>query len=477
MYANTMQNLQDHLAGLGAMAWTIRCDGRLSAEALGEQLVATQERMESIEATANQENRSLNDVEQIEISGLSRQFDTLAAQHASARIADRRDSHFTSTGRRTIPDDVPRDGGASMRSLATARRGSRPVGDPRLFANLFGRDAIEDGGWDDMRDFFVAMARGQADPRFVAAAAGQGENIGQDGGFMVPTQFIANLLDTSLENEIVRPRARVVRATSNSISAAVFDDQDHSGSLVSGFKGEWVGEGESPAIQKAKIRSILMRVAKLMINASATSELLEDANQFASQFEVELIKAIGWNLDDAFLNGTGAGQPQGVLNAPSRITVAKEAGQAADTIVYRNIKNMFARLHPALHTSAVWVTNPESIPQLLELYASDGTSSTLIPVLRETDAGFRMLTKPVLLSEKMPRLGDEGDLLLADFSKYVIALRRDATVQSSMHTLFQSDEVAFRAILRAQGQDSWSKPFTPKNGPTLGWAVTLAERA
>src|SRR5439155_12909403 len=73
----------------------------------------------------------------------------------------------------------------------------------------------------------------------------------------------------------------------------------------------------------------------------------------------------GWHLDYAFLNGTGAGQPKGVLNDAALITVTKEAGQATGTILYENVVKMFARLHPALVQDAVWIANPTTIPQLL----------------------------------------------------------------------------------------------------------------
>ena len=39
--------------------------------------------------------------------------------------------------------------------------------------------------------------------------------------------------------------------------------------------------------------------------------------------------AVSWSLDDKFLNGTGAGQPLGLLADPALITVTKETSQSA----------------------------------------------------------------------------------------------------------------------------------------------------
>ncbi len=74
-----------------------------------------------------------------------------------------------------------------------------------------------------------------------------------------------------------------------------------------------------------------------------------DVLSFDQQLSAAMMNAITFDLDWAFINGTGAGMPQGILNAGSKITVAKESGQVADTIVFENIVNMWSRLHLRLH--------------------------------------------------------------------------------------------------------------------------------
>jgi len=56
------------------------------------------------------------------------------------------------------------------------------------------------------------------------------------------------------------------------------------------------------------------------------------------------IKGLGWYMDYAFINGTGEGQPLGIINDPALITVDKEDSQAAATITYQNVVNMFQGL-------------------------------------------------------------------------------------------------------------------------------------
>jgi len=74
------------------------------------------------------------------------------------------------------------------------------------------------------------------------------------------------------------------------------------------------------------------------------------------------------------------------------------------------------------------------------------------PVLRDgARGGFEMLGLPVLFTEKVPAFSSQGDVLLADFSQYAVGLRKEMTLDLSKHLYFDSDETAFRSILRADG--------------------------
>ena len=228
--------------------------------------------------------------------------------------------------------------------------------------------------------------------------------------------------------------------------------------------------------QTAKTRKIELVAKKLGLLTEASNELLSSGVSFRDQLEETITRALGWFLDDAFLNGTGAGQPLGVLNDPALIAVPKQGGQAADTIQYENVVDMFARLHPALVEDAVFVVNPTTIPQLLTMSLVIGTGGTHIPVMTEAGNGFRMLGRDVLLTEKLPTLGDEGDILLAAFSQYAVGLRAEMSLDRSQHVGFARDVETYRGILRGDGQGKWSGAYTPKTGSTLSWAVTLAAR-
>jgi HK97 family phage major capsid protein len=177
-------------------------------------------------------------------------------------------------------------------------------------------------------------------------------------------------------------------------------------------------------------------------------------------------KGLAWYRDKAFLKGTGAGQPLGILNSSCLIEVSKEAGQAASTIVYENVVNMMARMFAGSFGNSVWVCHQTTIPNLLQLSISIGTGGSHIPVMTESDGVFKMLTRPVIFTEKTEPLGTKGDIMLCDLSQYVVGLRQGMRFDTSIHVGFTTDELYARLIERHDGQPLWSEALTLEDGAT-----------
>jgi HK97 family phage major capsid protein len=303
------------------------------------------------------------------------------------------------------------------------------------------------------------------------------------GGFLVPEVLRAELLRVALETAIVRPRGRVIPMDSATVPFPTIDSTSNASTVYGGVSASWVEEGGTLPESEAKFGRVLLRASKLVSRCDVPNELLSDSIiSFAAFIDSILPAALAWFEDVAFINGTGVGQPLGVMNSPALVSVAKETGQGADTLLWENIVNMYPRMLPASLGSAVWVANIDTFPQLATMSLAVGTGGSAI-WLNNGVVGppMSILGRPVIFTEKMETLGGGGsgkDIAFLDFGYYLIGDRMQMRAESSIHAQFTADQTVFRIIERVDGRGWLQSAITPRKGTkTLSPFVTLDERA
>jgi HK97 family phage major capsid protein len=318
----------------------------------------------------------------------------------------------------------------------------------------------------------------------IQAASGLSETIASDGGFLVQQDFAATLFQKLHETGMLWNRCRDFPIGPNSNGVKIPTVQETSrvdGSRWGGVRGYWPAEGVAPTASDPKFGRLEMELNKCVGLAYATDELLSDAVALAAVLEQGFAEEFGFQLDDAVINGGGAGKPLGILNADCLVSVAIETGQDADTIVQANISKMWARMYARSRPNAVWLINQDVEPQLDALSVAVGTGGAPVYMpaggLADTPYG-RLKGRPVIVIEQAATVGDAGDIILADFSQYVKIDKGSVQSASSIHVKFAESETAFRFTIRVDGQPMWSSALTPYKGSnTLSPFVTLAERA
>lgn len=300
-----------------------------------------------------------------------------------------------------------------------------------------------------------------------------------DGGLLIPETLRSEIMKVALETSIVRSRAKVVTTTAGKTSWPSVEDDDHTTSVFGGIKAYWEDESEQGTKSQGKFKAITIEPKKLRSISVANNDLIEDAPMLLTFIGEAFPQALSWFEDIAFIEGSGVGRPLGFKDSDAAITVAKESGQAADTIVAKNIFKMYARLLPRSNGNAIWLTNKDTFPQLAELNVAVGTGGNTIwlPSARE-GAPSTLLGMPIVESEHAETLGDEGDIMLADLSHYLIGDRQSIQISSSEHEEYSFDRTVFKAISRVDGRPTLTKPFKPrKSTATLSAFVKLAARA
>ena len=325
---------------------------------------------------------------------------------------------------------------------------------------------------------------GFVDPRLNnRAATGLQEAKPSDGGFLVQTDFASRILENVWTSGLVTSRVSryTLSGNSNSMKMNGLDETSRAdGSRAGGIKGYWAGEADEKTSSKPKFRQIEMKLNKLIGLCYATDELLEDAGALESVITNGFTKEFDFKITDAIINGTGAGQPLGILSSGCLVSISKETGQAADTVVYDNIVKMWARLMPSSYPNAVWLINQNVLPQLHTMSMPVGTGGVpvYLPAGGASASPYSTLYgRAVLPIEQCQTLGDSGDIILADLSQYMMIDKGGLKKDVSIHVRFVYDESCFRFVLRTDGQPVLASAITPYKGTdTLSHFVAIEDR-
>jgi HK97 family phage major capsid protein len=370
-------------------------------------------------------------------------------------------------GRRERLRNEPPLGGIPQGQAPGRRAGTGP-----RYAEMFGRNNLDTAGFRSFGEFALAVDKGLWSAGMRALMTG-GDTTGT--GLMIPPQYASELWDMSLENEVVRPRARIEPMTSDIKTIAGLTHDDGRDAPF-GISGGWTTAGAEITPDDAIVRAISLYAHKLAMLLQISSEAASDGTAIDQQLTVAMSRGLGWLLDKAFLTGTGVGMPMGVLVSPATVSVAKEVDQTPGTIVAENLDKMFSRMAPGSVNNSVWIINNSAIPQLLGLYRGMALGGEVIPVLNQTGGTFTILTRPVVFTEKLPALGTKGDVLFADLSQYVVGLRQEIVIEKSVTPGFTRDTIYYRGKVRAAGMSTWAAAYTPLNGLSLSPFVTLDAR-
>jgi HK97 family phage major capsid protein len=271
-----------------------------------------------------------------------------------------------------------------------------------------------DKKWKSLGEFLGAVAKasvpgGTFDNRLIHAknaASGANEAIGSEGGFLLENDFITGMQEAMMSATQVANRIRKIPISSNTnrLRALGVDETSRAnGSRWGGVLAYWVSEADTATANKPKFREIDIKLEKLLALCYVTDELLQDASALEAIVRQAYADEISFKLDDAIINGTGVGQPVGILNSGALETVAKEAGQAADTILYENVLKMWARMPARNRANAVWYINQEAEPQLYSMSLTIGTGGVpvYLPASGASGTGLSSLfNRPVVPIEQ-----------------------------------------------------------------------------
>ena len=374
---------------------------------------------------------------------------------------------------------------AGLNQSQQAENNSRPhieVGeDPNMEFRSFG-------------DFLCSVANAadhtkDADPRLLyqhkkqAAASGLNMSTPSEGGFLLQTQFSTALLESAMNESMLMTRCRNIPIGEgfDGLEAPYIDEKSRAnGSRLGGVQVYRNHEAESVTAKKPKFGKLDLRLEEITGIAYITNRLLRNFPALESIVTMGFAEEFGFKIDDEIVRGSGAGECLGYLNSDATVSIPKESGQAADTVVTDNILKMRAAMPAKNRRNGIWLVNSELEPQIQKLTIDVGTGGVpvWVPANGLADEPFdRILGRPLIPIEQASAPGDVGDISFVDLMRFILITQGALQTATSMHVKFLTDEMTFRFKYLVNGQPMPSSAKTPYKGTQAKSPfITLAAR-
>lgn len=212
--------------------------------------------------------------------------------------------------------------------------------------------------------------------------------------------------------------------------------------------------GENASITEAEpvFAQRLLTVFKYAAITKLSDEILDD--DLTGQLAPTVLDQIGqeilnqMNYDMTILGG-GTTNSVGALHTSANAALLKVVRTTVSVVSVTDIFNMYQK-----HThgpNSYWQISRSSLRGIMSLTLSGNTLVTYLANLNNNPSGLMLLGYPVVISDFNNTYGTESDVALINPDFYAAALRKQLTVESSIHVDFAKAVTTYRLIARAGG--------------------------
>jgi len=303
----------------------------------------------------------------------------------------------------------------------------------------------------------------------VKAPLGSNEGTNSQGGYAVIPEWFERVWDKARLYPDLLGMCDVRACSSQSLNipylveTSLQDSNRHGGVLA-----YWLPEGNTATSSYPTLGQMTLTKNTQVILQYVTNQLLEDESYDLEKFVAELaVNEFKFQQNYAVISGSGSSQPTGIMNASALITVTKESGQSAATVLYANCAKMFGRLYAPSRANAVFLMNPECMQILLQMAFTSGGSTSVFGGLTynaHEEFQLQLFGRPVLEIQSLPQLGLPGDIILADLSQIVAIETPGMEVAISTDLQFATLQTAYRFVRRYDAKSHWASALTPYDG-------------
>ena len=186
------------------------------------------------------------------------------------------------------------------------------------------------------------------------------EGVDADGGYLVPEEYDHRLIDVLNEENIMRKLGhKITTSGEHKINIAATKPA-----------AAWIEEGGALQFSDATFDQILLDAHKLHVAIKVTEELLYDnAFNLENYIITEFGRALANAEEDAFLNGTGVGQPLGLFAATGGGHVVETLTAALKT---DDLLTLIYALRRPYRKNASFIMNDKVVAQIRKFKDNNG---------------------------------------------------------------------------------------------------------
>ena len=266
------------------------------------------------------------------------------------------------------------------------------------------------------------------------------EGIDPQGGYLVPDEYDKRLIDILTEENVMRTLGTNTTSGEHKINIAATKPA-----------AAWIEEGGTLTFGDATFDQIILDAHKLHVAIKVTEELLYDnAFNLENYILTQFGKALSNAEEDAFINGTGVGQPLGILaetgGAQVGVTSASSTKVTADEII-----NLVYSLKRPYRKNAVFLANDVCVAELRKLKDNNGQylwQPSLQAGEPDRVLGYKVYTSPYF---PVPTAGGTA-VAFGDFSYYNIGDRGTRSFAELKELFAGNGMIGFVAKERVDGK-------------------------
>ena len=267
------------------------------------------------------------------------------------------------------------------------------------------------------------------------------EGIDPQGGYLVPDEYDKRLIDILTEENIMR-----------TLGTNITTSGEHKINIAATKPAAaWIEEGGTLTFGDATFDQIILDAHKLHVAIKVTEELLYDnAFNLDNYILTQFGKALSNAEEDAFINGTGVGQPLGILaetgGAQVGVTSASSTKVTADEII-----NLVYSLKRPYRKNAVFLANDVCVAELRKLKDNNGQylwQPSLQAGEPDRVLGYKVYTSPYF---PVPTAGGTA-VAFGDFSYYNIGDRGTRSFAELKELFAGNGMIGFVAKERVDGK-------------------------